>query len=212
MNSGKAIFHNDQENSSQEPRKSNYEDILHALVKSIEGEESCQQGHSERVAVFAELIGHELGLSPKQVDHLRVAGYLHDIGKVAISELILRKTGPLTDGELQELKLHTIIGERIVAKTGLQLIAQAVLYHHERLDGSGYPFGLKGDEIPLFARIIAVADSFEVMVSDRAYKEAFTVEEALQELEDNSPSTLDRDIVRILTRIIMNDDAARKII
>ncbi|MHB8840672.1 MAG: HD-GYP domain-containing protein [Candidatus Aquicultor sp.] len=212
MNNGKAIFHNDQESSSQEPEESHYGDILHALVKRIEGEESCQQGHSERVAVFAELIGHELGLSPEQVDHLRIAGHLHDIGKVAISELILKKTEPLTDRELQELKLHTIIGERIVAKTGLQLIAQAVLYHHERLDGSGYPYGLKGDEIPLYARIVAVADSFEVMVSNRPYKKAFTVEEALKELEDNSSTTLDRNIVRVLTRIIMNDDAARKIV
>ncbi len=212
MNNGKAIFHNNQEDSSQEPEESHYRDILHALIKSIEDEKSSQQGHSERVAVFAELIGNELGLSPEQVDHLRVAGYLHDIGKVAISELILKKTEPLTNRELQELKLHTIIGERIVAKTGLQLIAQAVLYHHERLDGSGYPYGLKGDEIPLYARIIAVADSFEVMVSNRPYKEAFTVEEALKELEDNSSTTLDQNIVRILTHIIMNDDTVRKIV
>ncbi|OIO85417.1 MAG: HD family phosphohydrolase [Candidatus Aquicultor secundus] len=212
MNNDEAMVNHNKDSGGRESEESHYGAILHALVKKLEGEESSQQGHSERVAAIAGLIGHELGLPPAQIDHLRIAGHLHDIGKVAISELILKKTEPLTGRELQELKLHPIIGERMVSKTGLNPIAQAVLYHHERLDGSGYPYGLKDGEIPLYARIIAVADSFEVMVSERPYKKAFTVEEALKELGHDSTTTLDQNIVRVLTRIIMNDETARKIV
>jgi len=189
-----------------------YIDTLHALAAAVDAKDQYTHSHSEHVATFAGLIGHEFVLSPAQIEHLRIAGLLHDVGKIGISDHILKKPGALTDEEFQEIRLHPIFGERILTRTKLEPVLQAILYHHERLDGSGYPYGLKADEIPLNARILAVADSFEAMISDRPYRKALSIEEAIAELRKDSGKKLDEDVVNALIRIIERDESVRDII
>lgn len=190
--------------------ESYFMDILHALVTSVESKNHYLHNHSEHVAMFVGLIGRELGLTVAQIEDLRIAGILHDIGKIAIPAFILQKTGPLTEEEFQEVIPHPIIGERILAtlaKANLQPVLKAVLYHHERLDGSGYPNGLKGEDIPLYARVIAVADVFDVLISDTSYREALSVKDALDELRQESGITLDENAVGALIRVIEKDSS-----
>lgn len=189
-----------------------YIDTLHALAAAVDAKDQYTHSHSEHVATFAGLIGHELVLSPTQIEHLRIAGLLHDVGKIGIPDYILKKPGALTDEEFQEIRLHPVFSERILTRTRLEPVLQAILYHHERLDGSGYPYGLTEDEIPLNARILAVADSFEAMISDRPYRKALSIEAAILELKKDSGTKLDATIVDALTRIIERDESVRNII
>lgn len=201
-------------NSEPQPisDESYYTDVLYALVAKIEAKDKFEAGHAEHVAALASIIGQELGLPIQDIEHLRVAGRLHDIGKVTAPDKILRKTEALTDEEFKQLRLHPVIGELMLTRTRLEPVQKAVLYHHERLDGSGYPFGIKGDEIPLLARIIAVADSFEVMISDKPWRDALSVEDAIEELKRTSDIRLDKKSVDALARVIERDDALRDII
>ncbi|MEW5706343.1 MAG: diguanylate cyclase [Actinomycetota bacterium] len=187
--------------------ESYYMDMLHALISHVEAKDQSVHSHSERVSMIAGLIGLELGLSHNQVEHLRIAGLLHDIGKIAVPDYILAKSEPLTEEEFEKLKPHPIIGEQILQGTRLQPVLKAVLYHHERLDGSGYPYGLKGDEIPLYARIIAVADTFEAMISGRPYHKAMSVEESVAKLKQDSRTKFDEEVVNALDRIASRDDS-----
>ncbi|HZD60922.1 MAG TPA: diguanylate cyclase [Anaerolineae bacterium] len=189
-----------------------YIDTLHALAAAVDAKDQYTHSHSEHVAAFAGLIGHELGLPQAQIEHLRIAGLLHDVGKIGIPDHILNKPGPLTEDEFAEIRLHPIFSERILARTKLEPVLQAILYHHERMDGSGYPYGLKEDEIPLNARVLAVADSFEAMISDRPYRKALSIEKAVRELEQDSGVKLDEAIVNALIRIIERDESVRDII
>ena len=124
-----------------------------------------------------------LGLAPARVDRQQAAGVLHDLGKLGIADAILHKPGALTDAEWKEMTRHPEIGARILEHAGLRDIAAWVLAHHERLDGRGYPFGLAADEIPLEARILAVADAYEAMIADRPYRRGMAAEDARAELE-----------------------------
>lgn len=192
--------------------ESYYIDTLHALAAAVDAKDPYTCSHSEYVASFACLIGHELGQSASEIEHLRIAGLLHDVGKIGVPDAILKKPGALTDEEFQEIRLHPIFSERILTRTKLEPVVKAIIYHHERLDGSGYPYGLQADEIPLDARILAVADSFEAMVSDRSYREALSVEAAIGELRKDSPEKLDKDVVEALIRVVERDESVRNII
>lgn len=189
-----------------------YADILNALAMKVEIKDRFEVGHSEHVAAFASMIGQELGLPAVQVEHLRIAGRLHDIGKVAVPDIILRKKERLTSAEHKQLQAHPVIGARILTRTKIEPVLEAVLYHHERLDGSGYPYGLKGDEIPLYAKIMAVADSFEVMISDRPWRAAMPVADALNELRSKSGTRLDENIVNALINVVERSSYVRDII
>lgn len=177
--------------------------IINTLLAALYEKSSETEDHSRRLEQHSLAIGRELGLSPKELDDLSLLSYLHDIGKVAIDVTILQKAGPLTFKEWNELMRHPEIGYRIAQTTPeLTAIADLILTHHERWDGKGYPQGLKGDETPLAARIIAVADAFDAMTNERAYRRTLSIEEALRELEDNAGTQFDPKIAKILIKHI----------
>jgi HD-GYP domain-containing protein (c-di-GMP phosphodiesterase class II) len=148
-----------------------YLEVLRALVNAIEAKDPYTAGHSQRTAEIAVAIGRAMKLSPDELKEIEVGGLLHDIGKIGIAEQILRKPAQLDDAEMRVMRGHPAIGDGIVADIQLLTrIRSMVRNHHERYDGSGYPDGLKGDEIPLGARIIAVADTYDAITSDRCYQ------------------------------------------
>jgi HD-GYP domain-containing protein (c-di-GMP phosphodiesterase class II) len=155
--------------------------------------------HLTSVAVRAEATARLLGLSSEEIERVRLAGRLHDVGKMAIPESILNKPGPLDDGEWEVMKRNPLIGERIMAAAAaLRPVATLIRSTHERVDGTGYPDGLRGDDIPLGARIVAACDAFDAMVSDRPYRAAMTRDAAVAELRRCSGSQFDAEVVEAL--------------
>jgi HD-GYP domain-containing protein (c-di-GMP phosphodiesterase class II) len=152
------------------------------LAETLDLRDAGTAEHSRTVGRFARDTAAALGLAPARVDRLQAAGVLHDLGKLGIADAILHKPGALTEAEWNEMTRHPEIGARILEHAGLRDIAGWVLAHHERLDGRGYPFGLAADEIPLEARILAVADAYEAMIADRAYRAGMPAEAARDEL------------------------------
>ncbi|MDY6794367.1 MAG: GAF domain-containing protein [Actinomycetota bacterium] len=175
-----------------------YIEVITALASAIDARDSYTHGHSHRVTEYAVLIAEQLNLAPAEVDIIRNASILHDVGKIGIKEDILKKPGRLTEDERREMEYHPFIGTKILQSVKLlEPVLPLVYHHHERYDGNGYPDGLKGDEIPLGARIISVADAFESMTSDRPYRKALPVEEALAELRHGSSRQFDPHIVEV---------------
>lgn len=161
---------------------------LKALTNSIDAKDQYTRGHSERVAFISRWIAEELAkvqpISEKLIHYIYLAGLLHDIGKIGVSEAVLRKHGRLTDDERAVIQAHPRIGASILSEIRqMDEIIPGVLSHHERVDGKGYPQGLKGDDIPLIARIISLADSFDAMTSKRVYRDALSIQTALDEIE-----------------------------
>jgi len=176
------------------------------LAQAVALRDSYTGDHSQRVTQFALLLGRQLGLSADDLEVMRYATPLHDIGKIGIADNILRKPGPLTPEEFAIMKTHTTQGARILEHVpDLHLALPIVRSHHERWDGHGYPDGLAGEDIPLLARVIAVADSFDAMAFDTPYRRALTVEEAFAELENQQGRQYDPAIVRafLQSRTIM---------
>jgi HD-GYP domain-containing protein (c-di-GMP phosphodiesterase class II) len=152
---------------------------------------------------YALSIGKRLDLSAGSIEHLRMAALLHDIGKIGIPDAILHKIDKLSDAEYGTIKAHSEIGANILkSMQTFEDLVPAIYHHHERYDGKGYPQGLRGENIPLHARIIAIADSFDAMISDRAYRDALNVETALAELESNKGTQFDPDIAHIFIEIL----------
>ena len=173
------------------------------LVRVIEAKDKYTAGHSTRVAEYAERIARKLKLSEFEIDLLKSAAYLHDIGKIRTDLSILKKPKKLRLSEWDQIKEHPTIGYEIVSDIGLQKsVSLAILYHHEKYDGSGYPGELKKDKIPLFARILCVVDSFDAMVTTREYKMTFTMEEAAQELRKGTGTHFDPQIANIFCKIL----------
>jgi diguanylate cyclase (GGDEF)-like protein/putative nucleotidyltransferase with HDIG domain len=166
-----------------------------SLAKAVDARDTYTGSHSTRVAELGAWIAQRLGLDQEQVELTRLAGSLHDLGKLAIPEEILRKPGPLTPPERLVLERHTQIGHRMLESLGVDPVADWVLHHHERWDGSGYPDRLRGDQIPLGARIIFVADAYDAMTSDRAYRGRLTPRAAVEELERCAGTQFDPSIV-----------------
>jgi len=159
-------------------------DTVTSLAFAIDAKDHYTQGHSQKVSAYAALIAEAMGMNELEIEEIRLGGVLHDIGKVAIPENILNKSGPLNPDEWDTMKSHVIFGAKILEPlTPLARIREMVLHHHEYFDGSGYPDGLAGEQIPLGSRIIAVADAYDTITSDRTYKKARAAEEALAELE-----------------------------
>jgi cyclic di-GMP phosphodiesterase len=154
------------------------------LVQALEAKDSYTSGHSSRVSRYGVKTAVPLGFSDDALEHIRLGGELHDIGKIGTREAILNKPGPLTADEFQHVKEHSVLGEKILAPFLGQSpsVLRVVRSHHERLDGSGFPDGLKGDQIPLEARIVAVVDAFDAMTTNRAYRALRSAAEAIQEL------------------------------
>ncbi len=175
---------------------------LKALTSSIDAKDQYTRGHSERVAFISRWIGERLSqvqpLSEKQLHQIYLAGLLHDIGKIGVSELVLRKRGRLTDEERSIIQAHPRIGAAILSEIRqMDEIIPGVLSHHERLDGTGYPQGLAGEQIPLVARIISLADAFDAMTSKRVYRDAMSIRRALTEIEKGIGTQFDETTTRV---------------
>ena len=184
-----------------------YEDTIRAFVKAIEAKDTYTEGHSQRVTEYAVWIAERVGLHGEELDVFKYGALLHDVGKLAIRRSTLTKPGKLEDFEFDEIKEHPVLGARIVKEIEfLSPALDGVLYHHERLDGSGYPAGLAGDLVPLHARMMAVADTFDAMTSTRAYRGAKSMEEALAELRRCSGTQFDPKMVEIFLQAIQEED------
>jgi putative nucleotidyltransferase with HDIG domain len=186
-----------------------YVGAIRALAAALDARDPYTAGHSERVSAFSVLIGREMKLADADLDVLRLGALLHDIGKIGLSDEILRKPGPLTAEEFEQIKRHPGLGARILRQVPfLAPHLPIVELHHERPDGRGYPYGLRGDDIPLAARIVHVADAFDAMTSARAYRPARAAAEALAELLRHSGTQFDPASVDALAAALPSSSAA----
>jgi diguanylate cyclase (GGDEF)-like protein len=175
-----------------------YVATVRVLAQAIEAKDPFLRGHCDEVSNLVHSVARRLELDPRTRENVVFASLLHDVGKIGISERILLKPGPLTDAERALVQLHPRIGYRLVEQVPeLQAIGLAVLHHHERWDGRGYPAGLAGEAIPLEARLIAIADAFSAMISDRPYGVRMTPSEACDELKDHAGAQFDPDLVEL---------------
>jgi diguanylate cyclase (GGDEF)-like protein len=179
-----------------------------ALARAVDAKDSYTRSHCQTVSQLCGLIGTELGFEGERLTRLRLAGLLHDVGKIGVPDAILNKPAKLTDDEYEHMKRHSLLGYDIVQAADMELEARWVRHHHERYDGGGYPDGLAGDEIPLEARIILVADAFEAMTSDRPYRKAPGQAFALEELHRHAGAQFDPAVVAALTRLLERGDSA----
>ncbi len=178
-----------------------------ALADAIEKRDRYTAGHTRRVTRYAMWIAEEIKLPGAEKKWLALSGILHDIGKIGIRDNILNKNGPLGSGEFETMKQHTVFGAEIVEKIhSLSNVVGGILYHHEKMDGNGYPKGLQGYEIPLFARIIAVADTYDAMTTDRPYRKGLDSEAAIGELKRMSGSQFDPEMVDAFLRRIQREE------
>ncbi len=178
-------------------------DVIYTLALAIEANDPYTRGHSERVAQYGALIAEHLGLNEEQIDVVRNAGILHDIGKIGISETILQKPGPLTDQELIAVQDHPAIGEKICKPLrSANLLLTVIRHHQERYDGDGYPDRLAGDEIPIEARVIAVADAYDAMTSPRPYRPPMSQRQVLGTMRREAGSQWDPEVIRVFLQLI----------
>ncbi len=190
-----------QDNHLKELNKT-YEETLKALAYTLDLRDHETWGHSARVSSYALLIAEKFGLGEEKFRLLAWAGILHDIGKVGIPDAILSKNCPLSSEEWNLVKLHPVVGYEIIRKIDyLKFAANIVLLHHERYDGSGYPRGLKGEEIPLEVRIFSIADALDAMISNRPYKAAKLMEEAIAEIDEQSGKQFCPQCVQVFKEI-----------
>ncbi len=174
-----------------------YHDIMESIVMALDAKDAYTADHSRRVGDMADLLCKEIGVKRKVKQQVHIAGHVHDIGKIGVPDHILNKQGKLTEEEWKLMQRHTSIGANILGQTkALKELSEIVLYHHERWDGRGY-FGMKGEEIPLGARIIAVCDSIDAMVSNRAYRKAMSVAVCREEIEKNVGVMYDPRVAKI---------------
>ncbi len=182
---------------------------IKSLAETIDAKDAYTRGHSEKVSLYSEATARSLGLDNVELETIRYAGYLHDVGKIGIPDAILTKPGKLTVEEFAIIKKHPVLSDRILKPVDFPYPVQPLVrHHHERYDGKGYPDQLAGEEIPLGARILAVADSYEAMTSDRPYRKALSVERALDELVRNKGTQFDPRIVDEFVRIVSAEKPA----
>lgn len=190
----------------------NLYDTLKALINSLEARDSYSRHHSVRVTHIASYFAEKLHLSPELVDSLRLAGALHDIGKIGIPDAILLKPDKLTPEEIGIIRQHPVIGDNIVAPLNLLPRERTlILHHHERWDGKGYPMGLAGEDIPFLSRIIALADSYDAITTDRPYRQRRTHTEALREIAAHAGSQYDPELTRQFVEIMSPATVAREL-
>jgi putative nucleotidyltransferase with HDIG domain len=186
----------------QEEVRRSYRATLEALLAALDTRDTETEGHSERVAAYTMLIAQQLNLSEAELQHIEHGALLHDIGKIGVPDHILYKPGPLTPEEWEVMKQHPVIGYKMCMKIEmLRPAAPIVLHHHERWDGRGYPYGLNGAEIPLGARIFAIADTLDAMTSDRPYRKALSFAQAREEIERCAGSQFDPELVRVFLEL-----------
>ena len=185
-------------------------DTIQALMMALYEKNKREEQHSKRVSALCRYVGKELGLSDSEVDELGIVGLFHDIGKIAIEEQILNKTGALTADEWKEIMRHSEVGYRLLgAVPDMKDVASYVLAHHERWDGNGYPKGIKGENIPLQSRIVAICDAYDAMVGERPYRKSLSKQEALKELRRNAGTQFDPSIAQACVEAITRWDGSK---
>ncbi|MBD3419412.1 MAG: response regulator [Chitinivibrionales bacterium] len=183
--------------------RDNYLKTIRAFALAVEAKDRYTHGHSENVMNYTVKLASQMGLNDSEIEKIKYAGLLHDIGKIGVSELILNKPGKLTGAEFEEIKRHPELGARIIADVPfLKSLVPLILHHHEFYNGLGYPEGIAGDDIPYGARILAVCDSFEAMTSDRPYRTALSREKAYSILMENKGIQFDPNIVEVFADMI----------
>ncbi|MBA2124415.1 hypothetical protein B9J78_05745 [bacterium Unc6] len=182
--------------------------LSESLGNAVDARDGLTHNHSQQVAVISRLIALAMGFNTKQADIIHITGHLHDIGKIGIPDDVLKKSGVFTEQDWKWMKRHPEIGAKILSPVKVfksdGAIWEIVLYHHERFDGSGYPSRLKGRDIPIGARIVAVADTLSALIQDRAYRKGRSFDDAVEEIRRHSDSQFDPLIVKIFIEI--NDD------
>jgi putative two-component system response regulator len=195
----RATYLEDQVNSARSKILTCYEGTVSALILTIDAKDHYTYNHSNRVAALSKSIAEALNVTGKTLKEIEDAAKIHDIGKIGVEGKILKKEGDLTFDEYEEVKKHTSIGVRIVQEIKfLEDAVPVIKHHHERYDGLGYPEGVRGDDIPLSARIVVVADAVDAMMSERPYRSALPMDKVRQELSDNAGTQFDPGIVNII--------------
>jgi putative nucleotidyltransferase with HDIG domain len=175
--------------------------MLHSLTSAVDAKDAYTCGHSERVALLSRHLAQQIKLPDSAVDRIYMAGLLHDVGKIGVSELVLQKTGRLTAEEFEQMKKHVQVGARIMADVKqMEDVIPGLLHHHERYDGRGYPAGLAGKNIPLAGRIICLADCMDAMTSNRTYRKALPLEVAMCEIRRCSGTQFDPELAEVFLR------------
>ena len=188
-------------------KRESYLEFVRVLATTLESKDPYTLGHSERVCHYSSLIADGLRLSPDEKEKLQISAYLHDIGKVGISDIYISKDGPLDENEWAIVREHPIKGIKIISPLGLPSeVIEGIKYHHERFDGKGYPEGLSGKKIPLFARIIAIADAYDALTIGRPYKSPLSKNEALLEIKKCAGSQFDEELVEVFIEEIKKND------
>jgi len=186
-----------------ESLREHYRNAVQALAAALEAKDVYTKGHSLRVARWARACAREMGLTEDEQEHVYLAGFLHDLGKIGVREQILSKAGPLSPEEKKEMESHTVVGAKILEPAKFpKEVAEAVLYHHEDYRGGGYPEGISGEEIPVLARIIRVADAYDAMTSDRPYRKAYPHEWVVRELQRCAGKQFDPDVVQAFLIVV----------
>lgn len=181
--------------------------VVGAIANAVDAKDEETNGHSVRVAAYSVKIAESMGLGQNIVDHVYQAALLHDVGKVGVPDTVLKKNGKLTEEEFEIIRSHTTVGKEILsAIKSVPYITEGSYYHHERWDGKGYPQGLKGEEIPLMGRIIAVADVYDALVSKRCYKESMSKQSVVEEIVKGSGTQFDPKIVQAFLKCIGEGD------
>lgn len=191
---------------SKEQLERAYLDTIQSLRYAVEAKDPYTRGHSDRVSEYAVLIGRKMGLPEDEIKTLQIGGLFHDIGKIGVPDSILQKEAKLTDDEYSQIKNHPSIGAHILGEAeAFKDIIPIVKHHHERFDGRGYPSRLSGEEIPLLARITAVADTFDAMTSKRSYRNALDIQYVKEEIERCKGTQFDPKIAEVFLEILNND-------
>jgi len=186
--------------------QASYLQAIRALANAVEARDKCTKGHTDRVTRLAKMVAEEMDWGPAEIGNLVMGCMLHDIGKIGVPDSILNKPDVLDDGEREKMINHPMVGLQIIS--GVDLFQPAIPYimgHHERYDGQGYPKGLKGNDIPIEGRLLAVVDTFDAILSDRPYRKGASLRKAVNELLNNSGSQFDPEIVEVLIKIIRQD-------
>jgi len=194
---------NEELNRTYDQLRNGYMDTIEALRLAVDAKDIYTRGHSDRVSYFATLIGKAMNLPQDQIELLRISGFFHDVGKIGTGDDILAKTDRLNDAEYEEVKKHPLKGAQILSAVFMfKQVVPIVQYHHERIDGMGYPHGLRGEQIPFLARIISVVDAFDAMTSDRQYRSRMDVEHAKNQLVQGRGTQFDSQVVDVFLGLL----------
>lgn len=197
--------------AAYEQMRENYMQTIEAMRLLVDAKDIYTRGHSDRVSYFAEKLAQALKKEDNFIECVKTAGLLHDVGKIGVSDEILCKNGKLTDDEFKKIKKHPKLGAQILnCMTMFDNLAEIVCAHHERYDGKGYPYGLKGENIPLEARIIAVADAVDAMMSDRHYRKKLSKDECIGQLEEGKGTQFDAKVVEVMLELLKDYDTMQK--